>query len=108
MAGTIFRASVIAVIVALVVPITITLATGESVHYKTPMVQSEFYALSYEEQQEWRQENEIRYSGFSYLRELVAEPYHFWKLMWSIIISFIVVFISSIAMAKWESSGKGV
>ncbi|MAT64470.1 MAG: hypothetical protein CMN57_02355 [Gammaproteobacteria bacterium] len=108
MAGTIFRASVIAVIVALVVPITIVLATGESVHYKTPMIPSEFYALSYEERQAWRQENEIRYSGFAYLKEIFSEPYHYWQLMWGIAIAFVVVFLSCLAMAKWESNDKGV
>lgn len=108
MAGTIFRASVIAVVVALVVSMSIVLATGESVHYKTPMIPSEFYVLSYEEQQAWRQENENRYSGFAYLKEVWAEPYHFWQLLWGVVISFVVVFMSCLVMAKWERGVKGV
>jgi len=78
MARTLIRAIVLSVVLGAVFPLLFAAVFGYSVHYRTPMDPAAFYSLSYEGQQQWLRENEVRVTGLEYMKENIADPV-FWK-----------------------------
>lgn len=101
MESIIVRASIISIVAATVATLLFAVLTGSSTRYQEPMIPSEFYALSYEEQTAWRKKNEIRSTGFAYLKEALSDPFMRWKLFWTAAGLFGLVFFSCLAMANW-------
>jgi hypothetical protein len=75
-----------------------------SVNYRTPMDPAAFHALSYEKQQEWLRENEIRVTGLKCLDERIRSR-HFWE-EYLAFTAYVVglLFVACLLMARWERS----
>jgi len=108
MSGTVKRAIIISLAVALVLPLAVMLLNGKTVVYKNGLNPKEFYSLTYEEQVKWQEENGVEVSGIHYLKEIINNPTLFAEWVAATITAFFVIFASCFFMAWWERKAKGV
>jgi hypothetical protein len=97
------RILVVSLVFALATPFLIVLAFGESVDYVTPLHPATFYAMSYEQQQEWLRTNSRRNTGWPELRGRLRNP-GFWTQEYvpTALGAFALVFLGCAAFAVWD------
>ena len=106
--STILRAGFIALVAAVGCVLFLALLSGGGVRYKQPMNPKDFYSMSYEQQQAWRAENEIRMTGVEYVKEMLSHQETRWQWFWATFGMFVVIFFSCVSMAWWLKSDSGV
>jgi predicted PurR-regulated permease PerM len=97
------RILVVSLCFALVTPLVIVLAFSESVDYLTPLHPATFYAMSFQEQQEWLRNNSRRNAGWVELRGRVRSP-TFWTQEYipTALGAFVLVLLSCAVFAVWD------
>jgi hypothetical protein len=73
MRATVLRALLLSAILAGIFPFVYTVLGSSGVEYKTPLYPATFHAMTFERQQQWLQENEIRISGFKHLSQRLGD-----------------------------------
>ena len=104
MRATVFRALLLSVVLAGLVPFAYTAMFGYGVEYKTPMHPATFNAMTYEQQQQWRRENEIHLSGLDVLSKRLKDRQSWIEYAESAASLAALLFVACILMSLWERS----
>jgi hypothetical protein len=100
--STVWRATVIALVLGGLLPLAYSSANCVSVSYRNGQDPAAFYSLPYEKQKEWLRENEVRVTGLTCLGQRVRS-WDYWQeyLVFSAVL-VVLVFIACLLMARWE------
>jgi hypothetical protein len=101
------RIAVVSLVFALVTPLAVLALFGESVEYSPPMDPATFYALSYENQQEWLKDHGRKITGLSELRNRIQDK-RFWveEYLPAALSVFPLLFLSCAVVVAWERHGQ--
>jgi hypothetical protein len=104
MRATVFRALLLSVVLAGIVTFAPTAMFGYGVEYKTPIPPATFQAMTYEQQQQWRRENEIHLSGLDVLSKRLSDRQFWIEYAVSAVALAALLFVACILMSLWERS----
>lgn len=102
--ATVFRALLLSVVLAGIVTFAPTAMFGHRVEYKHPCHPATFHAMTYEQQQQWRRENEIHLPGLDLLSKRLSERQFWIEYAVSAVSLAALLFVACILMSLWERS----